>query len=266
MFRGFYTAASGMLSQMRREQMATNNLANSDTPGYKADRSSLRAFPQMLLERIGGDGTPGKTPIGGLATGVYVQETMPKFLQGDLVETGNHSDVALLQVNVPDEGGALFFAVQHTDGEIRYTRNGNFTVDGAGRLTDNHGDLVLSTNGQSITVADGQFSIEKDGTVMSSGNEVGQVQVVYATNPMNLVKEGNDLFYLNEGRTLPSAAGNANMSYQIKQKYLERSNVDNEQSMVQLMTAFRNFQANQKVLQAYDSTMQKSVNEVGRIG
>lgn len=266
MFRGFYTAASGMLSQMRQQQMVTNNLANVNTPGYKTDRASSRAFGQMLLERVGGEGMPMPEGVGELATGTYLQETMPEFQQGDLKETGNNTDMALLQGTVPDEDGALFFTVRNDDGETRYTRNGNFTVDGTGRLTDNQGDLVLGMNGDPITVAGEHFTVGDDGTVTSGGDAAGQIQVAYANDPMALVKEGDSLFHLDGGGALPSAQGNADIHYQIKQNFLERSNVDSEQAMTQLMSSFRNLQANQKVLQAYDSTMDKAVNQVGRIG
>ncbi|HET7522180.1 MAG TPA: flagellar hook-basal body protein [Bacillales bacterium] len=266
MFRGFYTAASGMLSQMRREHLLTNNLANVNTPGYKADRAAFRAFPQMLIERMGADEMPNEAVVGRLATGVYMQETVPKFVQGDLVETGNLTDLALLQGNVPDEGGTLFFAVQNAEGEIRYTRNGNFTIDGAGRLVDNHGNFVLGTNGEPIFLSDPQFKVEEDGTIVNGNATAGRILVAYAGNPMDLVKEGNSLFRLEGGGTLPPAAGNEAISYQLKQRFLERSNVNIQQTMVELMTAFRNLQANQKVLQAYDHTMGLAANKVGRIG
>ena len=266
MFRGFYTAASGMLTQMRREQMLTNNMSNINTPGYKADRAELRAFPQMLLDRIRAGELPINSKVGSLATGVYMQEAVPNFAQGDLVETGNTTDVALLQGSVPDEGGTLFFAVRDAGGNVRYTRNGNFTLDSLGRLVDNHGDLVLGTDGQPIQLSDEQFNVESDGTVIDHGTTVGQIQIAYAANPMNLVKEGNGLFRVNGGGTLPAAVGQGGIRYQLKQRFLERSNVDAEQSMTELMEAFRNLQTNQKVLQAYDQTMNLAANQVGRVG
>lgn len=266
MFRGFYTAASGMMTQMRREQILTNNLSNVNTPGYKADRAAVRAFPHMLIERINDGTPPAESEVGPLATGVYVQETIPKFVQGDLKETGNRTDIALLQGNVPDPEGTLFFAVQNADGQVRYTRNGNFTIDARGRLVDNTGDFVLGTNGKPITVGDAQFKISSDGTVTDNGRAVGQIQIAYAANPLNLVKEGNGLFHVPAGSNpLPSAAGNAGITYQLKQGFLERSNVDIEQSMVQLMDAFRSLQANQQVLKAYDQTMGLAVNKVGSL-
>ena len=266
MFRGFYSAASGMLTQMQREQMMTNNLSNANTPGYKSDQAEVRAFPQMLIQRIMDGQAPPEQKVGDLATGVYVQETIPKFTQGDIKETGNKTDVALLQGKVPDKGGMLFFAVKNGNGGIRYTRDGNFTVDAKGRIVDNSGDLVLGTNGQPITVQDQQFQIKSDGTVMDAGQKAGQIQTAYAANPMNLVKEGNGLYKVgNGGNPLPSAAGNPNISYQMKQGFLERSNVDVQNQMVQLMDAYRNMQASQQVMKAYDTTMGLAVNKVGKL-
>lgn len=273
MFRGYYTAASGMLSQMKRQEMITNNIANANTPGYKADRSSLRAFPQMLLSRIGGDQTPAQEEIGGIATGVYLQESMPKFIQGDLIETGNGTDVALLQGNVPVNGetnreGMLFFALQTGQGDIRYTRNGNFTVDGAGNLVDSYGNFVLGTDGEPIVVEDSDFTVDPNGTVIDNGGVIGQIDIAVAENPLDLMKAGNGQFRLAEdgGAPLPSAVGNEEITYQLKQQFLERSNVDPQQAMTELLSSYRSLEANQKVLQAYDRSMQKAVNEVGRIG
>lgn len=97
MLRGFYTAASGMIVQQRQQEAAGNNIANANTPGYKADQSTLRAFPEMQMQEMGSSQKPGKqrmnmssqTPLGPLHTGVYEQEKMPDFKQGDTKETGN---------------------------------------------------------------------------------------------------------------------------------------------------------------------------------
>ena len=148
MFRGFYTVASGMLTQQRRTEMLTNNMANANTPGFKADQSSLRAFPEMLLQRIRdpeGQGPefagiprmPGQpTFIGTLPNGVYTQEYIPNFQQGQLIQTDNPYDVAIQDETLPaaEVDGRLlkpaaFFTVQTGEGEIRYTRNGKFSVD-----------------------------------------------------------------------------------------------------------------------------------------
>jgi len=139
MLRGFYTAAAGMIAQQRKTDLLTNNMANSNTPGFKADQSSLRAFPELLLQRMGKQTVPvdnsftipSSSLVGAVNTGVYMQEVLPKFLQGDLQETQNNTDLALQDLN-PNSTSSVFFSVQDKDGSVKYTRNGNFTLDGDG--------------------------------------------------------------------------------------------------------------------------------------
>ena len=104
MLRGFYTAASGMLTQQRKTEMLANNMANVNTPGFKSDQSAIRAFPEMLLQRMEpgrGVSAPVSRTIGSLNTGVYMQEAILEFRQGDLKETELNTDIALLDVNLP---------------------------------------------------------------------------------------------------------------------------------------------------------------------
>src|SRR5699024_12720679 len=89
---------------------------------------------------------PLKEPIGSLTTGVYAQESIPHFEQGPVRETGMPTDFALVDRYFPDEAGGAFFTVEATDGDVRYTRNGHFTVDGQGYLTNNDGFYVLDNN------------------------------------------------------------------------------------------------------------------------
>jgi flagellar basal-body rod protein FlgG len=132
--------------------------------------------------------------------------------------------------------GALFYTVQNENGELRYSRNGNFTIDGAGFLTSSTGQYILNTN------------------------------VVYAEDPMLLVKEGDGLLRFEGDGDLPTAVGNNEVTYQLQQGFIERSNVDASQTMTEMMNAYRSFEANQRILQAYDQSMEKAVNEIGRIG
>ncbi|MFC0187024.1 flagellar hook-basal body protein [Fictibacillus aquaticus] len=271
MIRGFYNAAAGMLAQQRKQELLSNNIANANTPGFKADSASLRAFPNMLLQQMNnttfGSGRAGQT-VGTLSTGVYLQETIPDFRQGDIRETGIKTDFALLQGTVPvneetGKAGALFFVV-NVNGEDRLTRNGHFTVDADGRLTTADGHTVLNTEGDPITVSGQNFSVTRDGRVLDNGRDAGQINVAFVENPDRLAKEGNGLFRA-EG-PITSAIGNGNISYGMQQGFLERSTVDVEQNMADMMNAYRSFEANQRVLQSYDRSLEKTVNEVGRIG
>jgi len=277
LLRGFYTAAAGMLAQERRVEMLTNNIANANTPGYKADEAALRAFPEMLLSRLEEGTIPvqerrsmtKKTTIGPIATGVYMQEMMPNFAQGDLKETDQPTDLALVNGTIPTDAatgkqGTLFFVVQNGNGDVRYTRNGNFTLDAEGYLTTNDGFYVLDENNTRIQLTSTNFTVAPDGTITENNRRIARINVAFAANESAVAKEGNGLFRSENG-LLPSAIGNGNVTYEVKQRFLERSNVDVARSMTDMMSAYRAFEANQKILQAYDRSMDKAANEIGRI-
>ncbi|UXH43146.1 flagellar hook-basal body protein [Rossellomorea vietnamensis] len=278
MFRGFYTVASGMLSQQRKTEMLTNNMSNANTPGYKADQASMRAFPEMLMDRMDSSSIPTEKKlslpfnqrVGALNTGVYMQETIPSFVQGDLQETGRGLDVALLDGSMPvDEEtgvrGSVFLTVEGQDGSPRYTRNGNLTVNGNGFLTTNSGFYMLDENGDRIQLESDQFTVGENGQIVVDGNAVATLGVGYSDNPNQLVKQGDGLFATEGNAALPDAYAEDNVSFAAKQGFLERSNVDASRTMTDMMSAYRAFEANQKVLQAYDRSMEKAANEIGRV-
>lgn len=278
MLKGFYTAASGMIAQQRRTEMLTNNMSNANTPGYKADQSSVRSFPKMLLSRANYATIPVEkqlqwgslTPIGGLSTGVYVQETNPLFSQGDIKQTDIKTDIALVNGNLPINRqtglpGSVFFTVQNDNGQVRYTRNGNFTLDGQGFLTTPNGNYVLDVNNQRIQLESDQFVVSDNGTILQNNAEVARLGIAYSNDPSGqMVKEGNGLFRA-QGR-LANAYNQNNVGFTLKQGYIEGSNVDEGQTMTEMLATYRSFEANQKVLQAYDQSMNKAVNDVGKIG
>jgi len=272
MLRGLYTATAGMISQQRRMEMLSNNLANANTPGYKADQSSLRAFPELMLRKLEQAAIPTtkplafaqSQPIGSLHTGVYLQETAPKYTQGDLRPTGNDTDLAILNQTLP-ENASLFFTVEHPDGTQRYTRNGNFAIDTEGFLTTNNGLYVLDENNDRIQLETRSFRMEQDGTIMEGNVVNSRLGVALANNANDLIRDGSGLYRASEGQALQNAANVPGASYRLMQGHIERSNVDTAQTMSEMTAAYRAFEANQKVIQAYDMSMQKASNEIGRI-
>lgn len=279
MFRGFYTAASGMLAQQRRTEVLTNNMANANTPGFKADQTVMRAFPEMLLQRFDqqsiptekGLNLPFNKRIGSLNTGVYMQEALPSFMQGDLKETGLNTDLALLDINMPvnpESGlrGSVFYTVTGPSGEPRYTRNGNLTIDGQGFLTTASGFYVLDDQGQQIQLSSDRFTVTEDGVITGEGGETARLGITYAENPESLLKEGDGLFAASDDSVLAVAYNADGVQFKPQQGFLERSNVDASRTMTDMLTAYRAFEANQKILQAYDRSMEKAANEIGRIG
>ncbi|WP_163527419.1 flagellar hook-basal body protein [Halobacillus ihumii] len=275
MLRGFYTAASGMMANQRMQETLSNNLANAYTPGYKADQGTMRAFPELLIQQMnqttvptrnGGLTLPTEKSIGSLHTGVYMQETVPKFSQGDLRETGIQTDLALLNGNLPDENGSLFFNVQDEAGNLRYTRNGNFTVDGEGFLTTTQGYYVLDDAGNPIQTDGMEFDVRENGTLIAAG-VTAQLGLSYSPDSFSLEKVGSGLFSPGEDAApLADARAGGEVNFSIRQGFLERSNVDPAQVMTEMMNTYRSFELNQRVLKAYDQSLQKTVTEIARLG
>ncbi|MFC4410652.1 flagellar hook-basal body protein [Chungangia koreensis] len=278
MFRGFYTVASGMVAQQRRTELLTNNMANANTPGFKADQSVVRSFPDMLLSRIGSTNIPVQKnlnlktakQVGAVNTGVYLQETIPQFIQGQIRETELTTDLALVDGAMPADpatgvAGAIFFRLENGEGQELYTRNGNLTLDADGYLVNPQGLYVLSETGERIQLQNDNFSVTPDGRIMQEDGEVARIGISFANNPELLLKQDNGLFSTGENGNLPSAYGEEGVTFSMQQGFLEGSTVDPSKTMTELLTAYRAFEANQKILQAYDRSMEKAVNEVGRV-
>lgn len=160
MIRGIHIAASGVISGARRQEVLGENMANAQTPGYKAEQALLRSFPEMFLYRLDGG---QRTPLGDAYQGTYVHEVVPGFAPGSIVQTERELDMALISdARLPDvlrpayeaayhEAGMtpppvrLFFTVQDQGdpGKLMFTRDGRFTIDREGYLTTQDGARVL---------------------------------------------------------------------------------------------------------------------------
>ncbi|KHL93714.1 flagellar hook-basal body protein [Paenibacillus sp. LMG 31459] len=292
MLRGLYTAAAGMVTQQRRHDTATQNIANLNTTGYKQVDSVSHAFPDVLISAMSGGVTK---PVGRLNTGVFAEQSVSQYLQGDLIESGKNADFALstdLQVEDPDNAGAYlafdgsgkyispdgevtyrpqaFFTVQDNEGNNLYTRNGSFTVGPTGEVLSSGGFSVLDSNGNPLRLTgpedslkvDGQGNLINNATGLPSGTRIG-ISVI--TRPQELVRDGNGVFHADDAEAAEIRYSNATDNLQVRQGYLENSNVDATQVTVDMNAAYRAYEANQKVIQFYDSSLQKAVNDVGRV-
>ncbi len=261
-----------MTAQQRRQEALSNNITNALTPGYKQDQSTLRAFPEMMMQRIEGNtpsriqnkNIPMNARMGAINTGVYMQEAVPDFSQGSLKETGIDTDLALVNDRLPDETGALFFTVQQQNGEQGYTRNGNFTVDSEGMLVTNDGNYVLDQEGNPIFTDGLDFNVTSEGNLQVQDQTI-PLGIAYSPDANDLVKQGSGIFQLAEDGQAPINAREQGIDYKIQQGYLENSNVDSNQAMTDMMQAYRLFETNQRVVKAYDQSLDKAVNEIARL-
>jgi flagellar basal-body rod protein FlgG len=225
---GLAIAASGMLAEQVRQDQLANDLANSSTPGYKADQSEQTSFSSMLLA----NGVTGQA-IGRISPGVTISKVVTNMAPSALNQTGQPLDFAI--------AGTGFFAVRTAQG-VQYTRDGQFEANAQGLLTDAQGDLVLSQSGTPVNVS-GQ------GTV--AANALG------IFNVPNAAKVGNDNF---SGTAAGRGAGT------IQQGYLEASGSNPATTMVSMITSLQAFTAGQKAISTIDETMQQSATQVGSLG
>lgn len=246
MIRGIYAGASGMLAEAQRTDVISNNLANVNTAGFKKDITVTKDFASLLISRVN-DGAEAPA-IGTLGVGVMVDEVATDYSTGTVKTTGNDFDLAI--------EGKGFFAVQTPQGK-RYTRNGTFARSSKGELVTSDGYRVLGTNGP-IIIADGKMSVSSDGRVMVDNNEVGRLQVVDFADEKQLTKEGASLFVASNGQQEQPAAGG------VKQGALEMANVNVVGEMVNLISNYRAYEINGKVVQSHDSLLGKAANDIAK--
>lgn len=222
---GIYYATWGCQAQGRRFDIIANNLANVNTTGFKKD---VVRFDEALQEAVATD-----------------------LRQGDTKQTGNPLDLAL-------EGDG-FFEVK-TQGGTRYTRSGNFSLNADGFLVTQGGDPVMGANGP-IPINGNDVEIDTEGQVTVDGAVVDTLSVVTFAQPGGLRKEGFSSF----ANDLNQRPNKDPEEIVVKQGCLEESNVVVVEEMTRMIEALRSYESYQKVLQTFDETTHKSVNEVGRV-
>jgi len=228
--RGVYAAAAGGLSSLRMLQVISNNLANVNTVGFKAERLVTRQqeFSDTLASTL--KEAPARAPSDHLRTpGVTDIATFTDFTPGPISETGNPLDAALVK-------DSHFFAVQTAEGEA-YTRAGNFTIDANGFLVTPDGYPVLGEGGP-ISIDRSSAKITSNGTIMTDQNVLGRVRVVEIPDLSQLRRQGGSRFMV-EGGAQPANIEDP----QLIPQAVEMPNISVVQSMVDLINANRAFES-----------------------
>ncbi len=267
MLKGLYTAYTGMVQEQRRLDTLTNNLANSNTAGYKKEGMTTRSFEDELAIRIKDSGSNyHPRAIGNLKMGVKIGETYTDWSQGPLKVTLDEPHNLALQ-------GNGFFAIEYTDKQgnssVKYTRNGEFVVDNQGYLRTVDGDYVLNqdaamngTTGAAGYIQInplGEFTVEQNGAIYQDGNVVAQLGVVDVEDYNYLEHYGENLYDLLEGgQTIASEAT-------VEQYALETSNYNIVDELVSMITVQRAYDAGQRMIRAEDETLEMAVSQVGRV-
>ena len=235
------SAAGGMQARMESLDMLANNLANTETGGYKTDREFYNLY-------VSAEATAGEN--GSAATLPVVERPWTDFSQGALRATGGALDLAL--------SGKGFFAVDGPSGSL-FTRSGSFRVSTAGSLVTTEGYPVRTVSGQSLSVQPtGAVEISPDGTVSQDGPTLGQLQIADFADTSSLVKQG--ISYFRSAAESQPASG-----AQVEQGKLESSNVGAAESAVRLVSVMRQFEMLQKAATLGSQMNREAVEEVARV-
>lgn len=236
---GLYAAATALVSRTQALDTIANNLANASTVGYRAEKN---VFSSVLADA---GSTAGSNLDQAINSYGIMSSTNLDMSQGALQKTGNELDVAIQ--------GTGFFAVQTANGE-RYTRNGSFQVSASGELVTAQGDPVIGDRG-TISMQPGTVSISSDGTVSSKGAVTGKIQVYDFPPGTKLTSEGATYYSAPENTAEPAAKSD------VRQGFLESSNVNPIMGMVELVTAQRSAEMMGRALAMFNSEIDKTATQ-----
>jgi flagellar basal-body rod protein FlgG len=256
MVRGLYTAWTGMANEQKRLDIISNNLANAATVGYKQDNVTTQSFDDVLTIKIkDASELYHERPIGKMKLGVKLGEVYTDFGQGSLRETSNTFDVALegkgfFQLSVTDKNG---------NEQTFYTRDGSFTMTHEGNIVDMNGNKLIGEGGNiSVPVDASDIVIDTDGSVFADGVLVDKILITDFEDYNYLKKYGENMYSMVEGGTqIPSEAS-------VHQGFTEQSNVNVVAEMVDMIAITRAYEANQKVIQTVDNTLEQAAS-VGKV-
>lgn len=257
--RSLFIAATGMEAQKLNIDVISNNLANVNTAGFKRSRADFQDLLYQTLRMPGASSGEGTQIPSGIQIGLGVKPVAVQkiFEQGDFVHTANNLDLVI-------EGDG-FFQITKPDGTIAYTRSGAFKQDSEGRIVTSDGyplepAITIPANTLNLSIgSDGKISVLQAGSITPT--EIGQIEIARFTNPGGLSASGKNLFQptaaSGDATTgTPSAEGFGS----INQGFIEMSNVNVVEEMVNMIVSQRAYEMNSKAVQASDEMLQVANN------
>ncbi|MDA1579072.1 flagellar basal-body rod protein FlgG [Bacillus cereus group sp. TH228LC] len=254
---GLYIGSMGMMNYMQRINVHSNNVANAQTTGFKAENMTSKVFDVQDTYRRG-DGAV--TNIGSVDYAVVPAATHVNLVQGNIQMTNSATDFFL-----DDAAGTTSFFVTSKNDETFLTRDGSFTINSDRYLQTSSGAYVMDVNNERVRIPEGaKIAVQADGTLYDEGtqNNIARLQTktVDAEANARLMQRENKSFTLAEGNIadLPNGTG------LVKNHMLENSNVDMTKEMADLMTDQRMISASQRVMTSFDKIYEKEANEILR--
>lgn len=267
MVSGIDSAASGMIAQQMNIDVIANNLANVNTAGFKELIPVFKNFNNVNVVDVK-ENNKNKSDdndfisetdniIGTYSTGSVMDSTILDLQQGALRKTDNKLDFAI--------NGNGFFAVGTNNGDC-YTRDGSFVVNSEGNLVTKDGNPVLNQGGSAIKLdiaktGINDLNVTNDGTIYLNNKEVDKLKIVDFNNASDIKTIGNSLYQPVNNNVQPIEAKN----FEVNQGFIEGSNANVIGTMINSISATRTYETLSKVLKTTESTLEKAVNDVGRI-
>lgn len=256
MLRALNSAATGMAAQQLNIDVVANNMANVNTAGFRKSRAEFQDLLYQTLRTPGGQSGNGAALPSGIQVGLGVRTvaTQALHIQGAMKQTGNSLDLAI-------EGNG-FFQVMRPSGDIAYTRAGNLKTDADGRLVTNDGFAIepainIPPDSTSISVsATGLVSVIQPGS--PNAVEVGQLQLANFANPGGLLEMGRSMYQATaaSGQAIVMNPGEGGVGT-VAQGFIEGSNVEVVNEMIELISSQRAYEVNQRVIQAADEMLSR---------
>ncbi|HKP62486.1 MAG TPA: flagellar basal-body rod protein FlgG [Polyangiales bacterium] len=256
MMRALNTAASGMAAQQTSVDVIAHNMANVNTTGFRKQRAEFEDLIYQTIRTPGGTTGEGqKLPTGiQIGEGVRIVSTTQMHMQGSLLQTGSNLDLAI-------EGDG-FFQITKPGGEIAYTRAGNFRVDAEGRLVTVDGyevepAITIPTDATSVSISpNGTVSVTTPG--QNSTQDVGELTIAGFVNPAGLLAVGRTMFMPTDasGEAIVGKPGEDGLGT-LASGFLEASNVEVVNEMIDLIASQRAYEINQRVITAADEMLRR---------
>ncbi|MCD4830116.1 MAG: flagellar basal-body rod protein FlgG [Candidatus Cloacimonetes bacterium] len=259
MIRSLYSGASGMYAQQMNIDTIANNMANVNTNGYKKSRMQFEDLMYQTIKEAGAatsDSTRRPTELA-VGAGVRAVATQRSFSQGSLQNTGNPLDIAI--------AGEGFFQLVNAEGDTVYTRDGSFKLDAEGQIVTSSGYFLEP--GTTIPADTEALSITPDGIVLArvygevEAQEIGQIELARFVNAAGLRSLGGNVYAETEASGQPITGAPTSQTFgAVEQGWIESSNVELVEEMVNMITAQRAYDLNSKVIRTSDAMIQTANN------
>lgn len=245
---GIYSAADGMIAQLACQDVIANNLANSNTPGFKRDIPVIHSFSSQLSAAAANMTSFKNQTLTAPSNDPLLNSNYTDMTPANYKSTDNPTDIAL--------DGSGCFCIKTQFGE-RYTRAGNFKLNAGGTLATQSGEEVIGTRG-TIKITSTNWRIDNQGNIIENNNITNSLKLV-DFNGKQIGHMGDNMF------NASSSVQPANMkNLTVRQGYLEESNVNSVKEMVNMISIMRSYETSSKVIQMEDQTLDKAINDVGK--